>query len=131
MGSGRRPDKLKLSGIKIFPRIGVTPEERAAPQECQADIVISGDWSGAADADDFARSIDYCLILEKVRNTAAAREYALLETLAHVIAKSVSADFPVMGVSVRVRKRPAVLRDLLDFVEIEVEESPAEPGRNI
>ena len=125
MKSDRQPDKLKLSGIKIFPRIGVTPEERAAPQECQADVVISGDWAEAADADDLARSIDYCLILEKVRAVAAAREYVLLETLAHVIAKSVLADFSVGSVNVRVRKRPAVLRDLLDFVEIEVEESAA------
>ena len=131
MRSGRRTDKLKLSGIKIFPRIGVTSDERAEPQECHADVIISGDWSGAAATDDLAHSIDYCLILEKIRAVAAAREYVLLETLAHVIAQSVSADFPVWSVNVRVRKRPAVLRDLLDFVEIEVEESSAERGQNL
>lgn len=103
----------------------MAPEERAAPQECQADVVVSGDWSEAAAADDLALSIDYCLIIEKVRAVAAAREYVLLETLAHVIAQSVSADFPVGSVNVRVRKRPAVLRDLLDYVEIEVEKSPS------
>ena len=120
---------MKLSGIKIFPRIGVTKEERAAPQECQADVVIGGDWSSAAATDDLACSIDYCLVLEKVREAAAAREYALLETLAHVIAQSVLADFPVESVKVSVRKRPVVLRDMLDFVEIEVEESVEEsPG---
>jgi dihydroneopterin aldolase len=124
--TNRPPDKLKLSGIKIFPRIGVTPEERAAPQECQADVVISGDWSEAAGADDLARSIDYCLILEKIRAVAAAREYALLETLARAITQSVLADFSVGTVNVRVRKRPAVLRGLLDFVEIEIEESSAD-----
>jgi dihydroneopterin aldolase len=124
----RRQDRLKLSGIKIFPRIGVTPEERATPQECQIDVVIGGDWSAAAADDDLAQSIDYCLILEKVRKTAAAREYVLLETLAHVIAKSVLTDFPVENVNVKVRKRPAVLCDLLDYVEIEVEEPSAGRG---
>jgi dihydroneopterin aldolase len=119
--SDRQPDKLKLSGIKIFPRIGVTPDERAAPQECQADVVISGDWSAAAD--DLSASIDYCLILEKVRMAAAAREYVLLETLVHVIAQGLLDDFPVGHVNVKVRKRPAILRNLLDFVEIEVEKS--------
>jgi dihydroneopterin aldolase len=119
--SDRRPDVLKLSGIKIFPRIGVTPEERAAPQECRADVVISGNWAGAAATDNLADSIDYCLILEKVRAVAAAREYVLLETLVHAVAQSVLTDFPVGSVNVKVRKRPAVLRDLLDFVEIEVE----------
>ena len=101
----------------------MTPEERAAPQECQADVVIDGDWSEAAVDDDLARSIDYCLIIEKVRAVAAAREYVLLETLACAIAQSVLADFSVGNVNVKVRKRPAVLRDMLDFVEIEIEES--------
>ena len=108
--------------MKIFPRIGVTPEERATPQECQADVIISGDWSAAAGADDLARSIDYCLILEKVR-TVAAGEYKLLETLAYAIMQSVLADFPVERVNVKVRKQPDVLRDMLDFVEIEIEKS--------
>ena len=126
MRQNRKPDSLKLSGIKIFPRIGVTSEERAAQQECQADVIVSGDWSEAADADDIAQSIDYCRILEKVRETAAAREFALLETLAHVIAENVLANFPVEKITVKVRKRPAVLRDLLDFVEIEVEKSLAD-----
>ena len=97
------------------------------PQECQADVVISGDWSAAAAADDLSHSIDYCLILEKVRASAAAREYVLLETLAYAITQSVSTDFPVGNVSVSVRKRPVVLRDLLDFVEIEVEASSENP----
>ena len=129
MKQGKQLDRLKLAGIKIFPRIGVTPEERAAPQECQADVVISGDWSAAAASDDLSLSIDYCMILEKVRGVAAAREYALLETLAYVIAQSVLADFPVENVNVKVRKRPAVLRDLLDFAEIEIEESAAGRGQ--
>ena len=128
--SCRRPDKLKLSGIKIFPHIGVTPEERAHAQECQVDVVISGDFSAAAAADDITRSMDYCLILEKVRAAAAVREYALLETLAGAITQSVLNNFPVGSVKVSVRKQPAVLRGLLDFVEIEMEESSAGCERN-
>ena len=116
-------NSLKLSGIKIFPRIGVTPQERATPQECRADVVICGDWTDAAASDDLTRSIDYCLILEKVRAVAEEREYILLETLARSITQSVLKDFHVGTVNVKVRKHPAVLRDLLDFVEIEVEES--------
>ena len=123
MRTGRQSDKLKLSGIKIFPRIGVTLEERAAPQECHADVVIVGNWSEAADTDDLARSIDYCLILEKIRMVAASREYVLLETLACAVMQSVLSNFPVGSVNVKVRKRPAILRDMLDYVEIEVEES--------
>jgi len=128
--SDKRPDRLKLSGIKIFPRIGVTAEERAEPQECHADVVISGDWSKAASTDDLTHSIDYCLILEKVRTIAATREYVLLETLAFTIMQGVLNNFPVENVNVRVRKRPAILRNMLDFVEIEAEESSAARGQD-
>ena len=122
---------MKLSGIKIFPRIGVTPEERAVPQECRADVVIDGDWAAAAATDDLERSIDYVLILEKVRATAAAREYVLLETLAHTIAQSLVFDFPLEGcINVCVRKHPPAFRDLLDYVEIEVEKTSVEHRRN-
>ena len=105
-------------------------EERAEPQECQADIEISGDWAAVAAADDLADSIDYCLILDKVRAVAVEREYTLLETLAHVIAQSLLDGFPVDSVNVKVRKRPVILRDMLDFVEIEVEKTSAANGRN-
>jgi dihydroneopterin aldolase len=113
-------DRLRLAGIKIFPRIGVSPQERAMPQECQADLEILGDWAAAASSDDLGLSIDYCLVLDRVRETAVAREYILLEALAYAISERVLADFPVAGVGVKVRKRPVVLREKLDFVEVEV-----------
>ncbi|MDR1726949.1 MAG: dihydroneopterin aldolase [Acidobacteriota bacterium] len=120
MASDKPMDRLRLSGVKVFPRIGVTDDERAMPQECEADLEILGDWSGAAATDDLGRSIDYALVLEKVRETAAAREYLLLETLAYAVLERVCADFPVAGAKVRVRKRPVRLREKLDYVEVEV-----------
>ena len=114
-------DRLRLTGVKIFPRIGVTSEERAMPQECRADLEIFGNWAGAAMSDDLGRAIDYGSVLDTMRATATAREYVLLETLAYALLECVRADFQVDGVRVRVRKRPVSLREKLDFVEVEVE----------
>jgi len=112
-----------LAGVKLYPRIGMTPEERSAPQECQADLILWGDFEAAAAADSLDKSVDYCKVLSTVQQTAGAREYNLLETLAYGIVRNVLQGFPVHRARVRLRKRPASLLGDIDFVEVEVEES--------
>jgi dihydroneopterin aldolase len=116
-------DRMTLAGIKIFPRIGITPDERSAPQECHADLSLWSSFEAAAAADDLDQSIDYCRVLSAVQKVAESREYNLLETLAYEIARTISQSFPIDRVRVRLRKRPSVLMQELDFVEVEVEES--------
>jgi dihydroneopterin aldolase len=112
-----------LAGVKIYPRIGITPEERKAPQECRADVMLWGDFHAAAATDSLDRSIDYCQVLSTVRQTAGASEYCLLETLAYGIVRAVLQGFPVSHARVKLRKRPASLLGEIDFVEVEVDES--------
>lgn len=115
-------DRITLAGIKICPRIGITPEERSTPQECLADLTLWGDFEAAAATDSLDKSIDYTQVLSVVQQTAGAREYRLLETLAYRMIRDVLRGFPVNRVSVKLRKRPASLRGEIDFVEVEIEE---------
>jgi dihydroneopterin aldolase len=112
-----------LSGVKIYPRIGVTHEERSAPQECQADLMVWGDFEAAASTDSLNESIDYTQILSLVQKIAGEAEYLLIETLAYKIVRAVLQSFPVSRARVKLRKRPASLLGQLDFVEVDVEES--------
>ena len=118
-----RQDLITLAGVKIFPRIGTSPEERASPQECWADLTIWGDFEAAASTDSLDKSIDYSRILSLVQETSSAQEYNLVETLAYKIVRILLQSFPVNRVRIKVRKRPASLLNQIDFVEIEVEES--------
>ena len=118
-----RQDRITLAGIRIFPRIGTTPEERSSPQECQADLILWGDFEAAATTDSLDRSVDYARVLMTVQQIAAAQEYNLVETLAYRIARKVLQSYPVSRACVKLRKRPASLREQIDFVEVEVEES--------
>jgi len=118
-----RDDKITLSGVKIRPRIGVTPGERRLPQPCQADVILCGDFEAAASTDDLERALNYSIVLRKVIETAHQREYNLLESLAYTIAGEVLKSFPARRVTVRVRKHPVSLVDKLDFIEVEVEQS--------
>ncbi len=116
-------DRIILSGVKLRPRIGVTPGERRLPQPCQADIVLYGDFEAAASTDNLDRALNYSTVLRKVIETAHAREYNLLETLAYTLARDVLKSFPSTRVVIRVRKRPMSLVEKLDFIEVEVEQS--------
>lgn len=116
-------DQITLAGVKLFPRIGTSAEERIAPQECIADLTLCGDFEAAAATDSLEKSIDYCQVLWTMQQIAGVEEYSLLETLAYRIVRGVLRSFPVGRVRIKLRKRPAALTGQIDFVEIEVEES--------
>ncbi len=121
-----REDRITIAGVKIRPRIGVTPGERRLPQPCQADVTLYGDFEAAATTDALERAIDYSRVLKIVLETAAAREYNLLETLAYSLGRAILQAFPADRVEVKVRKRPMSLVEKIDFIEIEVRQ----PGVN-
>jgi dihydroneopterin aldolase len=116
-------NQITLAGIKLYPHIGTTSDERETAQECQADLTLWVDFEAAAATDSLDASIDYCRVLAAAQDAANACEYSLLETLAYRIVRAVLQNFPVNRVRIKLRKRPAILRDQIDFVEVEVEES--------
>ncbi len=122
MSAKSRDDRITLSGVKLQPKIGVTPGERRKPQPCDADVTLWGDFEAAASTDSLEKALDYSKVLARVLETAHSGEYNLLETLAYRISREVLQGFPARKVSVRIRKRPAALKDSLDFIEVEVEQ---------
>ncbi|MBN2241220.1 MAG: dihydroneopterin aldolase [Acidobacteria bacterium] len=118
----QRDDSITLAGIRICPRIGVTAQERSSPQECEADLTVWDNLEGAAARDSLESAVDYSRLLGNTREIAAAGEYTLVETLAYRIVRSTLESFPVSRVRVKIRKRPASLKDQLDYIEVEVAE---------
>jgi len=123
VGSKSRVDRVTVAGIRLQPRIGVTPGERRLPQPCEADITLWGDFEAAAATDALDKALDYSRVLKIALETAHSREYNLVETLAYEIARKILRSFPADRVGVKVRKRPESLAEKIDFVEVEVEES--------
>ncbi len=122
MKRNKRDDSITLAGIKIYPRIGVTVQERSSPQECEADLTIWDNFEAAASLDCLDNSIDYSRLLAAVREIASTGEYTLVETLAYRIVRGTLQSFPVSRVRVKIRKRPLSLQDQIDYVEVQVEE---------
>jgi dihydroneopterin aldolase len=123
MATRSHDDRITLSGLKLQPRIGTTPEERSAPQPCEADITVWGDFEAAATTDDLEHALDYTRIVSVASACAHERPYNLVESMAYSIVRSILRSCAARRVNVRVRKRPESLKDQIDFVEIEVEES--------
>jgi dihydroneopterin aldolase len=119
----RRQDRITLAGIRVHSRLGTTPEERKSPQECEADLVLWGDFQAAAFSDSLEQSIDYSQVISLVQRIAGDREYNLVETLARRIVREVLQSFSIDRVSVKLRKRPASLHGQISFVEVEFEDS--------
>jgi len=117
-----RQDRLALMGIKLRPRLGVTPGERRFPQACTADVILLGDFEAAAATDELAAALDYSRIVTRVIEVAHRREYNLLETLAYQLSRAVLEAFPAQRVVVKVRKQPATMLEKLDHIEVEVEQ---------
>ena len=99
----------------------MTAEERARPQECDADLTVFDNLEGAASMDSIESSIDYCRMLETVQETASTGKFSLVEALAYRITRNILQNFPVNRVRVKIRKRPASLIGQIDYVEVEVE----------
>ena len=119
--SPRREDRLTLAGVRMRPRIGVTPGERRLPQPCEADITLMGDFEAAASTDSLERAMDYSRILTLVAAVSESREFNLLETLAFALGRALLEAFPANGVQIRVRKRPVSMVGKLEHIQVEVQ----------
>lgn len=99
------PDEIHLRGLDLPARIGVPEEERAGWQNLQLDLVLRTACRFEAMADDLAATPDYAAVATRVRALAAERPRRLIETLAAELAACLLAEFPLVGVTVEVRKR--------------------------
>jgi len=121
MNSKKHGDRITLAGVKIFPHIGITSEERSSPQECSADLTLWCDFETAAKTDSLDQSIDYCQVLATMQTAVGAKEYCLLESLAYEIIKNVLMSYPILRARIKLQKRPEILMKHLDYIEVEAE----------
>ena len=98
-------DTLIIKGLAIPCRIGVTEEERAAPQTIWIDLELPIDARKAAAHDDVREAIDYARLVEVVTHRTQCQPYHLMETLAEELTTAILEAFHVPEVMIRVTKR--------------------------
>lgn len=99
------PDEIHLAALRLTTHIGVPDEERAAPQELEADVCVRLGARFETMNDEIAATIDYAVLAARLIELAAAKPRRLIETLAAEMVDCVLREFGASGVTIELRKR--------------------------
>jgi len=97
-------DHITLHGLGLTAHLGVPEEERAVPQRVEADVTLWTSQPLAGLKDDLRRTVDYSRAAALCRETAGAKDYKLIETLAEELCTALLAKFPLRQVRLTLHK---------------------------
>jgi dihydroneopterin aldolase len=97
-------DLISLTGLRVYGRHGVLPEERRDGQDFVVDVELTVDTRAAAASDDLAETVDYAALADRLAAVVAGDPVNLIETLAARLADVCLADDRVISAQVTVRK---------------------------
>ena len=110
-------DAIKLLGIVCRCRIGVPAWERKTRQKILVDLTIAANLKKAGKSDNLKDSIDYFSLEKKIRRTAEAGSFKLLERLAQVLAETTLLfDKRIRKVAVTLHKTPKVMPNTKEVI---------------
>ena len=102
-------DTIFLHALEVSCVIGTHAHERRAPQELLIDLDLETDCTRAGSSDDLADTVDYEALTARIRETAEAGKFHLIEAVAAAVAKVTLSSCPeVKALAVRVTKMGAV-----------------------
>ena len=97
-------DCIQLEQLEVLARVGVTENERRAPQRITVTIKV---WPATAFenlGDNILQTVNYSEIADAVREYIETRSDKLIETLATGLASLLLAQFSIRAVEVELRK---------------------------
>lgn len=101
-------DIIFLQEVKVETRLGVPDWERLKPQTIVLDIELAMPHSRSCQTDAIDDTIDYGLIVSRIRETLAEHSFMLVEALAEHVCQLIMAEFGTPWVKLRVGK-PGIL----------------------
>lgn len=115
------PDRIYLTGIRVYGYVGYLPEEQALGQWFEVDVTLWIALAKAGQSDRIQDTHDYRRTIETVTTLVKTSKFALIEALAEAIAQSVLAsDERLEQVQVRVGKPAAPIPDFAGRLAVEV-----------
>jgi dihydroneopterin aldolase len=97
-------DIIFIEDFRVTTLIGIYPREKAMPQTVEISLQIGTSTAGAGASDDICDTIDYAVVVDRLRVELAARHFNLLEKLAEYVAALLLEDFGATWVRVSIAK---------------------------
>ncbi len=97
-------DIIFIEELRIATWIGIYPREKAMPQTIELSLQIGVSTASAGATDDIRDTVDYAVVVERLKAELAARHFNLLEKLAEYVATLLLEDFAAQWVRVSVAK---------------------------
>ena len=120
-------DSIQINGIRCYGYTGYLPEEQVLGQWFEVDLTLGLDLSVAGESDDIEDTVNYAIIVERVKHLVKTSKFALIERLAKAIASAVlelntkpHQHPPIQQVKVKLIKVSPPIPDFGGYVSIEL-----------
>lgn len=97
-------DIIFIESLRVETQIGIYPREKASRQIVDIDLQIGTSTASAGASDNIRDTIDYAVVVERLRADLAANHFNLLEALAEHVATLLLEEFGAKWVKVRIAK---------------------------
>ncbi len=97
-------DIIFIDDLRISTLIGIYPREKSVPQTVEMSLQIGTSTANAGASDTIGDTIDYAVVVERLRAELAAQHFNLLEKLAEYVAGLLLEDFGATWVRVSIAK---------------------------
>jgi dihydroneopterin aldolase len=111
-------DIIRLKDLTVFGHYGVSPAEREVGQKIQLDLELQADLKAACQSDSLKDTINYESVYSKVLEVVSGKKHRLLESLGEDICYNILKNFPVLKVTVSLRKMNLPFPNNLAYVEV-------------
>jgi dihydroneopterin aldolase len=101
-------DIIFLQELKVKTLIGIYPWERNVAQTIQLDLEIGLPTSQACLTDNFEDTLDYALVVQRIKEDLSQKHFNLLEALVEHVAQIVLVEFKSPWTRISVAKLDAI-----------------------
>lgn len=96
-------DFIFIEELRVQAWVGIYAREKVAPQMLELNLTF-GVSEAAAAHDDIADTIDYAVVIERIRAELAVRHFNLIETLGEFVVSMLLEEFGAPWVKIRIAK---------------------------